>query len=101
MENVEVAHFNGLTVEYALEIGASVIIRGLRATSDFEYELQMSMMNRTMDPRVETLFLAPSPETFFVSSSLIKEILLQGGDISQFVPATTDKMLRRKIKKAQ
>ncbi|MCH8334037.1 pantetheine-phosphate adenylyltransferase [Candidatus Sumerlaeota bacterium] len=101
LENVEVAHFNGLTVEYALEIGASVIIRGLRATSDFEYELQMSMMNRTMDPRVETLFLAPSPETFFVSSSLIKEILLQGGDISQFVPATTDKMLRRKIKKAQ
>jgi pantetheine-phosphate adenylyltransferase len=95
--NVEIDSFKGLTVEYAINIGARVIIRGLRATSDFEYELQMAMMNRTMESRVETVFLAPSPQTFFVSSSLVKEILLQGGDISRFVPPATDRMLRKKF----
>lgn len=95
--NVEIDTFRGLTVEYAIKLGARVIIRGLRATSDFEYELQMAMMNRTMESRVETVFLAPSPQTFFVSSSLVKEILLQGGDISRFVPPATDRMLRKKF----
>lgn len=94
--NVKVDSFSGLTVEYAISIGAKVIVRGLRATSDFEYELQMAMMNRQMESRVETMFLAPSPQTFFVSSSLVKEILLQGGDIAKFVPPATEKMLRRK-----
>ena len=94
--NVEISQFTGLTVEYAIEIGARIIIRGLRATSDFEFELQMAMMNRTMESRVETLFVVPSPDTFFVSSSLVKEILLQGGDISRFVPPATEKMLRGK-----
>lgn len=94
--NVKVDSFSGLTVEYALKIGAKVIVRGLRATSDFEYELQMAMMNRQMESRVETVFLAPSPQTFFVSSSLVKDILLQGGDISKFVPPATERMLRRK-----
>lgn len=95
--NVEIDTFSGITVDYAIRLGARVIIRGLRAASDFEYELQMAMMNRTMDSRVETLFLAPSPQTFFVSSSLVKEILLQGGDISRFVPPATDRMLRKKF----
>lgn len=95
--NVDISYFTGLTVEYAIKIGARVILRGLRATSDFEYELQMAMMNRTMESRVETLFLVPSPQTFFVSSSLVKEILLQGGDISRFVPPATERMLRQKF----
>ncbi len=96
MENVEIAQFSGLTVEYARKIGARVIIRGLRVASDFEYELQMALMNRDMDSRVETLFLAPSAQTLFVSSSLVKEILLQGGDIGKFVPPATERMLRTK-----
>lgn len=96
--NVELTAFTGLTVEFAIHLGAKVIIRGLRATSDFEYELQMAMMNRNMEPRVETLFLAPSPQTFFVSSSLVKEILIQGGDVSRFVPPATERMLKRRFK---
>ena len=95
--NVKIDTISGLTVDYAIRIGARVIIRGLRAASDFEYELQMAMMNRTMESRVETLFLAPSPQTFFVSSSLVKEILLQGGDISRFVPPAAEKMLKQKF----
>ena len=93
--NVEITSFSGLTVDYAILIGAQIIIRGLRATSDFEYELQMAMMNRSMESRVETLFIAPSPDTFFVSSSLVKEILIRGGDIRKFVPPATDRMLRK------
>jgi pantetheine-phosphate adenylyltransferase len=96
--NVEIVQFDGLTVDFAIKIGARAIIRGLRVTSDFEFELQMAMMNRTMESRVETLFLAPSPETFFVSSSLVKEILLRGGDISLFVPPATERMMRAKFK---
>ncbi|MBI1783499.1 pantetheine-phosphate adenylyltransferase, partial [Candidatus Sumerlaeota bacterium] len=92
--NVEIDSFHGLTVDYARQIGAKVIIRGLRVASDFEYELQMALMNRVMDSSVETLFLAPSAQTLFVSSSLVKEILVQGGDISKFVPPATEKMLR-------
>ncbi len=95
--NVELVYFTGLTVDFAVKIGARVILRGLRAASDFEYELQMAMMNRTMEPRIETLFLAPSPQTFFVSSSLVKEILLRGGDISRFVPPATERMLRARF----
>lgn len=96
--NVEICAFSGLMVEYATSIGAKVVIRGLRAASDFEYELQMAMMNRQLEPRTETLFLAPSPQTFFVSSSLVKDVLLQGGDISKFVPPSTERMLREKFK---
>lgn len=95
--NVEITSFSGLTVEFAIDIGAKVIIRGVRATSDFEFELQMAMMNRSMESRIETMFLVPSPSTFFVSSSLVKEILIQGGDISKFVPPSTEKMLKRRF----
>ncbi len=95
--NVEIASFSGLTVDYARQIGAKTIIRGLRVASDFEYELQMALMNRVMDSSVETLFLAPSAQTLFVSSSLVKEILLQGGEIGKFVPPATERMLRAKF----
>ena len=98
LEHVKVTSFEGLTVDFAMEIGARIIIRGLRVASDFEYELQMAMMNRTMESGVETLFLIPSPETFFISSSLIKEILIQGGDISRFVPPATEALLRNKFR---
>ena len=94
--NVEVDNFDGLLVHYAAARGATLLMRGIRAVSDYEYELQMAMMNRTMESRVETLFLVPSPQTFFVSSSLVKEILLQGGDISRFVPPATERMLKKK-----
>lgn len=94
--NVRIDAFGGITVDYAISIGARVIIRGLRVATDFEFEMQMAIMNGMMESRVETLFLSPTPQTFFVSSSLVKEILRQGGDISKFVPPVTDRMLRKK-----
>jgi len=84
--NVEVKAFSGLLVDFARESGAKVIVRGLRAASDFEYEFEMAMMNRSMAPDIETVFFVTSPAYMFVSSSLIKEIATAGGDISQFVP---------------
>lgn len=96
LPNVSVEHFRGLTVDYATKIGAKVIIRGLRVASDFEFELQMAVMNRIMKAGIDTAFLAPSIDTLFVSSSLVKEILLQGGEIGKFVPPATERMLREK-----
>lgn len=86
LKNVEVASFNGLTVEYALQKKAKVLIRGLRAISDFEHEMQMAQINKTLCPEVETIFLVPRVENNFLSSSLVKEIGLLNGDISQIVP---------------
>lgn len=97
LPNVEITHFSGLTIDFARKTGAQVIVRGLRVASDFEFELQMAVMNRIMTAEVDTIFLAPSVDTLFVSSTLVKEILLQGGDISRFVPPTTERMLRRKF----
>lgn len=95
--NVRVESFMGLTVDHATSVGAKVIIRGLRVASDFEFELQMAVMNRIMRSSIDTAFLAPSIDTLFVSSSLVKEILLQGGDVSRFVPPATERMLRDKF----
>lgn len=86
MGNVDVVSFPGLTVEFARSIGAKVILRGLRAVSDFEFEFQMAMMNENIAPDVTTMFMVPSPQFSFVSSSLVKEIARYGGDISHFVP---------------
>jgi len=86
MGNVDVASFPGLTVEFARSIGAEIILRGLRAVSDFEFEFQMAMMNENLAPEVTTMFMVPSPEFSFVSSSLVKEIAKYQGDISHFVP---------------
>jgi pantetheine-phosphate adenylyltransferase len=83
--NVEVVGFSNLLVEFVQEIGAGVIIRGLRAVSDFEYEFQLASMNRHLAPNVETLFLTPDENYSFISSSLVKEIARLDGDVSEFV----------------
>lgn len=86
---IEVRPFEGLLVQYAREIGAKMIIRGLRAVADFDYEFQMVGMNRRLAPDIETVFLMASETNQFIASRLVKEIARLGGDISGFVPATT------------
>jgi pantetheine-phosphate adenylyltransferase len=83
--NVEVCGFSDLLVDYAREKQANVILRGLRAVSDFEFEMQLASMNRRLDNTIETVFLTPAEETSFISASLVKEVALHGGDVSQFV----------------
>jgi pantetheine-phosphate adenylyltransferase len=85
-KNVDVDEFDGLLVDYAKRKGASVLVRGLRAVSDFEFEFQMALMNRKLNPRIETIFLMPKDEYTFISSRLVKEIAQLGGDVSKFVP---------------
>ena len=94
---VEVEAFEGLTVEYAVERGANVILRGLRAVADFEYELQMANMNRKLCSGVETLFMMTSEKYFFVSSQNVKEVASFGGDISDLVPPLIAEKLRLKL----
>lgn len=86
LSGIEVIHFSGLTVEAARSVGAKIIIRGLRAISDYELEVQMAIMNRTLDPEIDTVILVSSYNWSFISSSLIKDIDGCGGDISPFVP---------------
>ena len=86
MTNVEVDAFEGLTINYAHEKGATVLIRGLRAVSDFEYEMQLSQANSALAPDVKTVFLTTKPKYNFISSSTRKEIFLNNGDVSKFVP---------------
>lgn len=88
---ISTTSFSGLVVDAADEHDASVIIRGLRGAVDYEYEVQMVGMNRTMNPRVETVFLTASPETQFISSTLVRQIAGMGGDISAFVPKRVEK----------
>jgi len=83
---IEVADFEGLLVDFARASGARLLLRGLRASSDFEYEFQMALMNRALAPDLETVFMITRPEYMFVSSSLIREVAAAGGDIAQFVP---------------
>ena len=89
--------FDGLLVQYARRKKALVIVRGLRAVSDFEYELQLALMNRELEPRVETIFLAPKDDYTFISSRMIKEIARLGGDVSAFVPRAVKLALARKF----
>jgi len=84
--NVEVQGFNGLLAHFVRDLGAGVLLRGLRAVSDFEYEFQLASMNRHLIPEVETLFLTPAEQYGFISSSLVREISRLGGDVSAFVP---------------
>ena len=86
LKNVEVDSFDGLTVDYARKKNAKVLIRGLRAVSDFEYEMQMAQMNKNLCPDLETMFLIPKPKYNFLSSSSVREVAALGGDISKFVP---------------
>ncbi len=95
---VTVQVFDGLLVDLADKVGAQAIIRGLRAPTDFEYELQMALMNRRLNDRVETLFMVPHEEFTFVSSSLVKEVFSLGGSIDGLVPAAIEKRLLAKIK---
>jgi pantetheine-phosphate adenylyltransferase len=92
---VEAVSFSGLTVEFAHERGARVLIRGLRAVSDFEYEFQMALMNRSLAPEIEVLFMAPDTAHTFLSSSLVREVGRLGGDVSRFVhPIVLERMTR-------
>jgi pantetheine-phosphate adenylyltransferase len=94
--NVEVDTFDGLLVEYARRKGANVIVRGLRAISDFEYELQMALMNRRLYPDVETVFMMPGEAYTYLSSRLVKEVFALGGSITGLVPDIVEARLRRK-----
>jgi pantetheine-phosphate adenylyltransferase len=94
--NVEVDTFDGLLVDYARRKGASVIVRGLRAISDFEYEMQMALMNRRLNPEVETVFMMPAEPYTYVSSRLVKEIVALGGSVHGLVPDTVEAHLRDK-----
>lgn len=85
-DRVEVVSFSGLLVDFAREQGARIIVRGLRAVSDFEYEFQMALMNRSLWEEIETVFLAPDNRYTFLSSSLVREVWRLGGDVSEFVP---------------
>ncbi|MCU6761277.1 Phosphopantetheine adenylyltransferase [uncultured Roseburia sp.] len=86
LPNVTVSSFDGLLVEYADEIGAGIVIRGLRAVTDFEYELQIAQTNRIVNPKLDTVFLTTSLEYAYLSSTIVKEVASYGGDISKFVP---------------
>ena len=94
LNNVEVDAFEGLTIDYAQKHGAEILIRGLRAVSDFEYEMQLSQTNSALCDKVKTVFLTTKPEYNFISSSTIKEILANNGDISKFVPEPVYEFLK-------
>jgi pantetheine-phosphate adenylyltransferase len=93
---VEVDSFSGLLVDYAEKVGASVIIRGIRAISDFEYEFQMALMNRRLNPQIETVFMMPAESYSYVSSRLVKEVFQLGGRVSDLVPHAVEKRLSEK-----
>ncbi|HNX53540.1 MAG TPA: pantetheine-phosphate adenylyltransferase [Pontiellaceae bacterium] len=99
LPNVTVKSFDGLLVEYARAQGAGVLIRGLRAFSDFEYEFQMALTNRRLAPDIETLFLMPKQDYSFLSSTNVKQVASLGGNVTEFVPAAVAKALARKLKK--
>ena len=94
---VEVVAFRGLVVDYCLEHGFGVILRGLRTVSDFEFEYQMALTNRHMQPGIETVFVMPSARFSFVSSSLIKEIVRNGGSVADFLAAPVEERLRQRL----
>lgn len=97
LNNVEVDSFDSLLVDYARRKGARVLIRGLRAYSDFEYEFQMALTNRKLAPEIETLFMMPKEIHSYVSSSTVREVAKFGGDTSEFVPESVRKVIERKL----
>jgi len=96
-KNVEVDTFNGLLVEYARGQDARVIVRGIRAVSDYEYELQMAMMNRKLEPEIETVFMLPAEPYSYLSSRLVREIASLGGSVKELVPPIVAERLRAKV----
>lgn len=96
---VEFAAFEGLLADFAQQVGASVVVRGLRAVSDFEYEFQMALMNRQLHPRLETVFLVPAVDLTYLSSSLVREVARFGGDVSALVHPDVARALRARFAK--
>jgi pantetheine-phosphate adenylyltransferase len=101
LPNVEVVGFSNLLVEFVQQIGATIIIRGLRAVSDFEYEFQLASMNRHLAPKVETMFLTPDEDFSFISSSLVKEIARLDGDVSEFVAQEVRQAMQQRFKELE
>ncbi len=99
IKNVEVDHYEGLLADYAAKKNASAIVKGLRAVTDFEYEFQMALTNKKLNPDVETLFLTTSAENMYLSSSMVKQIASMGGDITEFVPQAIHKDIINRLKK--
>lgn len=99
LPNVDVRSFDGLLVDFAREMQATLLIRGLRAVSDFEYEFQMALMNRTLAPNLETVFLVPAFDLTYLSSSLVREVARFGGDVSALVDPVVQRALRKKFGK--
>jgi pantetheine-phosphate adenylyltransferase len=96
-KNIRIRPFSSLLVDFAKEIKATTIIRGIRAVSDFDYELQLALANRKLAPRIETIFLMPSEKYIFISSSLVREIASLGGDVSHLVPPVVALALKKKF----
>lgn len=99
MPNVEVSSFEGLTVDCLRRFGAKVVIRGLRALSDFEYEFQMALMNKKLDAHCETVYMMPSEHYTYLNSSIIRELAALGGSVTEFVPSLVETQLRQKLAK--
>jgi pantetheine-phosphate adenylyltransferase len=98
-KEIEIKSFHGLLVEFAEANGSGTVIRGLRAISDFEYEFQMALMNRKLAPRMETLFMMPSLKFSFLSSNLVKEVFMLGGNVRDLVPGLVEAKMREKLPK--
>ena len=98
LPNVEVKSFGGMTVDFARECGANALVRGLRAITDFEYELQIAQLNRVMDPDIDTVFLTTNLKYAYLSSSSVKEVAAYGGDISHFVTPYVENEVHNKLK---
>lgn len=96
---IDVTTYDNLTVDIALEVGASVVFRGLRDAGDFDYEMQMAGMNAALKPEIETVFLASSPETRYMAASFVRQIAAMGGDVSAFVPAAVADGLKGKYRR--
>ena len=96
-DNVRVDTFDGLTVEYATRMKARVVLRGIRAISDYEYELQMALMNRKLQPRLETVFMMPAEQYSYLSSRLVREVAQLGGSIQDLVPDIVERELKKKL----
>jgi pantetheine-phosphate adenylyltransferase len=98
VKNLEIVGFSGLLIDFVRKQGAQVVLRGLRAVSDFEYEFQLAGMNRNLYPEMETIFLTPSEQHMFISATLVREIAMLGGDVSKFVHPSVQAKLRLKVK---
>jgi pantetheine-phosphate adenylyltransferase len=100
VRNLQIVGFSGLLIDFVKKQNARVVLRGLRAVSDFEYEFQLAGMNRNLYPQMETIFLTPSEQHMFISATLVREIASLGGDVSKFVHPHVEKMLKQKVSAA-